>query len=191
MDWEQTQPSAGLGPSGAAGIGNAEDPADMDTNMVVGTSLPGRRVLGRKISHRKNPSDTFAFAAGQLFQHTPEDFYNLLDAPLEYSSGAQTLQHAISANEVLVSPQTSFGGSLQHGSHAALHPAARQVSLGDLQVRVDLLMYVELFVCYSGVSSVCLCQSAARMRCYEKMSLQLLMCKAYMCHCLKPGYCCA
>jgi hypothetical protein len=46
----------------------------------------------RKISHRKNPSDTFAFAAGQLFlQSTPEDFYSLLEPPLEPGShGAAT-----------------------------------------------------------------------------------------------------
>lgn len=51
---------------------------------------PARRSGGRKISHRKNPSDTFAFAAGQLFQHTPEDFYNLLETPIDFAGDAGT-----------------------------------------------------------------------------------------------------
>lgn len=45
------------------------------------TLLPGSTArTGRRISHKKSASDTFAFAAG-LFQQ--EDFYNLLEVPID------------------------------------------------------------------------------------------------------------
>ncbi|WIA19924.1 hypothetical protein OEZ85_005814 [Tetradesmus obliquus] len=72
MDWE-------LGAAMEAEAGAAADP------LAASPMAPARR----KISHRKNPSDTFAFAAGQLFlQSTPEDFYSLLEAPMPTSHAA-------------------------------------------------------------------------------------------------------
>jgi hypothetical protein len=90
MDWE-------LGAAMEAEAGAAADP------LAASPAAPARR----KISHRKNPSDTFAFAAGQLFlQSTPEDFYSLLEAPLDPS-------HAAAAGE---SNRAASGGSRQLGS---------------------------------------------------------------------------
>jgi hypothetical protein len=80
----------------------------------------------RKISHRKNPSDTFAFAAGQLFlQSTPEDFYNLLEPPLEpgsHAAAAAAGQSSGAASGSLRQPGSSLmdmaaaGGVRQHQS---------------------------------------------------------------------------
>jgi hypothetical protein len=73
--------------------------------LAASPMVPARR----KISHRKNPSDTFAFAAGHLFlQSTPEDFYSLgLEPPLEPGS------HAAAAGQ---SFGAARGSSRQPGS---------------------------------------------------------------------------
>lgn len=135
MDWERTEPFEELAPSlEEAGPGTGEDIPCLGGNVDFSTSPVGRRPPGRRISHRKNPSDTFAFAAGQLFQTTPEDFYNLLEGPLDSYSGPQGLQHAISADRVPLSPQIPLGSPLQQGGSTALGFTAEQRRNLELQV---------------------------------------------------------
>jgi hypothetical protein len=58
----------------------AEPDATVDQATAFSV-LPGATSrTGRRISHKKSASDTFAFAAG-LFQQ--EDFYNLLEVPID------------------------------------------------------------------------------------------------------------
>eukprot|EP00775_Hariotina_reticulata_P007208 gene7208-7422_t len=66
--------------------GELEAPESLaEPDVAVGQAaafsmLPGSTArAGRRISHKKSASDTFAFAAG-LFQQ--EDFYNLLEVPI-------------------------------------------------------------------------------------------------------------
>lgn len=154
MDWEVTREPGEIAPSPAAGPCIGEELATMDAKAAFGPVDASRRTLGRKISHRKNPSETFAFAAGQLFQQTPEDFYNLLDAPLETSSKLQGFHHVVSEVRPVVSPYTSSGFALQQAASAEPESAASQHTLGEVKVRSQCILSAR-------------CYRTFRIRCYQ------------------------
>ena len=48
----------------------------------------------RRVHHKKSASDTFAFAAGRLFETTPQDLYNLCNEDIQEEHKHQPMLHA-------------------------------------------------------------------------------------------------
>jgi hypothetical protein len=60
---------------------------------VQQTIISSSRGLTRKVHHKKSASDTFAFAAGRLFETTPPGLYNFYNDDVPEENKHQSMLH--------------------------------------------------------------------------------------------------